>query len=51
MLVEVVIGRWFNVNSAIYYVIYMNELPTRVIRWMTFVCENVVGVGSEVVAK
>ena len=50
-MVEVVVGRWFNVYLAIYYIVYMNELPTRVVRWKAFVCENVVGVGSEVVAK
>ena len=51
MLVEVIVGRWFDVNLAIYDVVYVNELPTRVVRWMTFVCENVVGVSSEVVTK
>ena len=48
---EVVVDRWFDVDLAIYDTIYVDKLPTGVVRWIAFVCENVVGVGSEVVAK
>ena len=45
------VEEWFNVDLAVYDAVYVNQLPTGVVRWIAFVCENVVGVGSEVVAK